>query len=735
MDPLILQKQTLVRDIANTYFANLFLTPKTIFSPSNSSTSIVALPKSYYNFSINHSKYIILIIDDMAQNDETKEDNNNNNNQRQYSNMANYQVPVKLNAVCTLQTNMDNNSNQYQNMNNMNIQPQVQQDTAMHITSNTNPNQNNQNQQQQKNTMNNHIQAQNMNNNIMNNMHYTSSDINNNQQQQQTILNQNDILNAINQYLKPCDGQHDRFKCVKHDGLIDSGKKIKSCLKYLLDTTNNIGIKATAGRLNERYNYSCIVYQDLGKWIHADFGGIEVTTSMWSIINKKQTVVGRCQILIIHGQKDNMKTGDHDDGSNEEDKIKIINQYNETSNGQHDRIKCIQHGGSIECGINIKLRLQHLLDNEKLNISTMAEILEEDLKYSCIVFEDTNKETDAFKAGHAGIKAAMSAWSIKDKDGSTVDRYVYIWIIYGKMNINQNNKIATNQPHNNTNMQPQVEQNTAIHITSNTNPTRYNKHQQQQPKTMRNYKQVQNMSNNMSNMYYVSSGTNNNQNHQQQQDFIIDQNDTLNAINEYLKPSNGQHDRFECTKHEGSIKSGMKIKSCLKYLSDNNLELNVANIADRLNKEYNRSCVVYEDSKKNINFDAGGIKSRMSKWLIYNQRRDIVARCHILIIYGQKDNMSGHCGSMEIEQNIKSCLKHLLDNYQINARFVAQSLEKAHNYSCIVWEGEDLKERLPIAATGIEYKPISRWLTKDTFGNVVARFAILIISKHIISID
>ena len=270
-------------------------------------------------------------------------------------------------------------------------------------------------------------------------------------------------------------------------------------------------------------------------------------------------------------------------------------------------------------------------------------------------------------------------------------------------------------------------------------------------------------------MYYVSSGTNNNQNNQQQQDFIIDQNDTLNAINEYLKPSNGQHDRFQCIKHEGSIKIGQNIKSCLKYALDNNDQLNIAEIADRLNKEYNHSCIVYEDSNKNINFDAGGIKSRMSKWLIQNQRREIVARCHILIIYKQKDNMRtaddeknqnpnyiiktinqhnkasmgqhyveciGHCGSMESAQNMQSCLQQLLDNYQINAPLVAGMLEKLYKYSCIVWEGDDLKKVIPIAAAiGIKFKGLSGWVIKDTAGTVVTRFAILIIFRHIKSID
>ena len=40
---------------------------------------------------------------------------------------------------------------------------------------------------------------------------------------------------------------------------------------------------------------------------------------------------------------------------------------------------------------------------------------------------------------------------------------------------------------------------------------------------------------------------------------------------------------------------------------------------------------------------------------------------------------------MESAENIKSLLKHLLNNYQINEPLVVKRLEKVYNYSCVVW--------------------------------------------------
>ena len=106
---------------------------------------------------------------------------------------------------------------------------------------------------------------------------------------------------------------------------------------------------------------------------------------------------------------------------NRDEVLQTINQHNKPSNGQQDRFECIEHGASINSGKDIKSCLKHLLDEDQLSVSGIADELETVYKYSCIVWEDSdifNRQIDA-----RGIKGAVSTWLLTNEHGTLVARY------------------------------------------------------------------------------------------------------------------------------------------------------------------------------------------------------------------------------------------------------------------------------------------------------------------------
>ena len=378
---------------------------------------------------------------------------------------------------------------------------------------------NNNQQHQQSTNMDSHNQRQNMNNN-MNNIqqqsqptqttHYVSSASNDIQsiyhQQQQMIMKQNEKLKEINDHDKPSNGQHDRLQCIKHGGSTDSGKNIKSCLKYLLDR-NKLGSKDIAERLEEEYKYSCVVCEDFKlKLAHFDIGGIECKISTWLISSEHQEftsrqTIARFQILIIYAQKDNMNTADvNKDNQNDDIKTnqqqKDINKYNHGQNMHH----------------NLNILGQHL---QNAVISSAANINKCQPKHMC------NSLIPKIDANH---------------------------------------------------------------------------------------------------------------------------NDTI-KIKQHNKPSMSQHRLGECLSHEGTKESKEIIRSCLGDLviSDSN-QLKGAKVAGRLETVYNYSSIVYEDvmnlHSESVLVVYGGIEHKgMSNWLIRNKDGDVIARFGIFIIYEQMRDM------------------------------------------------------------------------------------------------
>ena len=106
------------------------------------------------------------------------------------------------------------------------------------------------------------------------------------------------------------------------------------------------------------------------------------------------------------------------------DKLKMINDLDNPIKGW---IKCIQFDGSIVTGMNIKLHLKNLLENDQLSVAKIAEILQRKYHYSCIVYEDARIESLQITAVGVEIKG-YSAWLIKDKSGVLIGRYKIMMI-------------------------------------------------------------------------------------------------------------------------------------------------------------------------------------------------------------------------------------------------------------------------------------------------------------------
>ena len=174
----------------------------------------------------------------------------------------------------------------------------------------------------------------------------------------------------------------------------------------------------------------------------------------------------------------------------------------------------------------------------------------------------------------------------------------------------------------------------------------------QQQNIVSNYKLGQYMnhnSNNTNNMHHTSVSNRN----QSQKQTNMNENDKLKIINQHIQPIMGQGDNIECIKHGVSIQIGHNIKSCLKFLWDKD-QLNTPRIAERLEKVYNYSCIVYEDWKiGSRSFSVGAsLENGWSTWLIGNKYGRIVARYKIMIIYDSagsqhhaQQQSKGHGGS------------------------------------------------------------------------------------------
>ena len=277
-------------------------------------------------------------------------------------------------------------------------------------------------------------------------------------------------------------------------------------------------------------------------------------------------------------------------------------------------------------------------------------------------------------------------------------------------NINQNNEVKTKNQHrnnmnNNIKLQPQNRPNTTMHGAT----AIVNQSKRKRKNDMNNIKKQQQQSPVWSYPQYPPPPTNdnrNNVNNYTQEEKKNDMQQPQNLAMPHVPTANINENNQQ--QHQMSINPNDKGQNMKKYKT-----MYQAPFATNVG-QYKREHTCCGTLIPEI----GTIQNR--KLQAINQ--------HIKPSTGKRDPFKciEHGASTKSGMNIKSCLKHLLDNNQLIDWKIVERLEEEYSYSCIVWEDLKIKSR-QMDVGGIE-GAISTWLITDKSGaKIIARYEILIV--------